>query len=308
MLIPITPSLSDSPNSFFSDFPQQLARHLPGTALVPFDKLEEHISQHNTVLCIRGAGMEKVSLFANKRVIVYFDDLQYWNKHMLQTKLACFQRADKILLPYYKQFVQMQEYSAFVDKAVFFPFYAPEAAFKFNDIHWQDKQDKALMTGRATPPYPFRRHIVATSNDLIDILQHPGYFNQRLHDIVGEKYYAHIASYKGGIVTSATSRGTFEYIGTQYDPACYREFNLNYTLAKYFEIPACGVVPFIEQTPDLEDLGFKHGDNCVLITPTNYLDMVQKHINDEALAKRARNFVLERHMFANRLEILKTVL
>lgn len=308
MLIPITPTLSESPNLFFSDFPKQLTQHLPGTALVPLNELENHVQQHDSILCIRGAGMEKASLFANKRVIIYFDDLQYWNAQMLQTKLACFQRADAILLPYYKQFIQMPEYSAFVDKAIFFPFYAPSAALEQNYLPWQNKHNKALMTGRATPPYPFRRHITTNPHELIDVLQHPGYFNQRLHDIVGEKYYAHMASYKGGIVTSATSCGTFEYIGTQYDPKYRREFNLNYTLAKYFEVPACGVVPFIEQTPDLEELGFQHEENCIIVTQANYLDMIRQHLNNEALAKRAQNFVLQHHSFINRLEVLKTIL
>ena len=309
ILVPINKVLHDSPNSFFLDFPRQLQKHLPNVTLCPLDTVENHLDYNDIIFCVRASGMEKAHLFKNKKVIVHFDDLQYWNKTMRQTKIDFFDRADVILLPYYKQFIKIKEYEKFHSKAILFPFYVPSILENFLETPWSEKKHKALLTGRATPPYPFRKKIITDNNNLIDKLEHPGYFDNKVHDIIGGKFYQHVSSYKGGIVTSATKKGTFEYIGAGgYDPAYFKEFNLNYTLAKYFEIPACGVVPFIEHTEDLEELGFKDEQNCIIVTPDNYLDKIQSHLENKALAQEAKRFVLEKHTFLNRLDIIKKIL
>jgi hypothetical protein len=49
-----------------------------------------------------------------------------------------------------------------------------------------------------------------------------------------------------------------------------------YPVAKYFEIPLAGCVLFAQRCEDFERLGFRHGENCVVVNKTN-LNKVVDH-------------------------------
>ncbi|MBW1917874.1 MAG: glycosyltransferase family 1 protein [Deltaproteobacteria bacterium] len=51
-----------------------------------------------------------------------------------------------------------------------------------------------------------------------------------------------------------------------------------YTLMKYFEIPACGTLLFAEPTPDLEALGFRDGENFVAVNPDNFIEKMEHYL------------------------------
>jgi hypothetical protein len=82
-----------------------------------------------------------------------------------------------------------------------------------------------------------------------------------------------------------------------------------YTLAKYFEIPACGTVLFAEPTSDLEGLGFRDGENFVAVTPENFKDKMEYYLlgareEMERLAEAGASLVHGRHTWQQRLSEL----
>ncbi len=79
-----------------------------------------------------------------------------------------------------------------------------------------------------------------------------------------------------------------------------------YTLAKYFEIPACGTVLFAEPTPDLIDLGFRDGENFVAVTPEDFAEKMEHYLlgpQDEIdrLSQAGAALVRERHTWEKRI-------
>ena len=293
MLIPIDNFLRNSPDSYFLDLAKQMEMNIDNAVVCHGDEIEGRIREHNVIFCIRGSGMRKKHLFEGKKVIVQYDDIHYWDDAAKKMKMDIFDRADVILLPYYGQFMALREYKKFHSKAVWFPYHVPQIVREIQDIGWENKTNKALLTGNTAPIYSFRRLVVREKNEIVDVLEHPGQRGVYKHDVIGLKYFQHLSSYKGGIVTSADQKGIF---------------NLKYTLMKYFEIPACGVVPFMEKTGDLNVLGFKDGENCILVTQENYISKIKEHLNNAEIAAKAKALVLERHTFAGRLDTIKKVI
>lgn len=86
-----------------------------------------------------------------------------------------------------------------------------------------------------------------------------------------------------------------------------------YTLAKYFEIPACGTVLFAEPTPDLENLGFRDGEHYVAVTPENFAHKMEHYLLGpqeamERLSRAGAALVHGRHTWPRRLTELLPVI
>lgn len=61
--------------------------------------------------------------------------------------------------------------------------------------------------------------------------------------------------------------------------ACFTDASIyDYTLAKYFEIPACGALLFGQPTDDLERLGFRDGENYVAVTPSDFAAKMEHYL------------------------------
>lgn len=293
MIVPICDYLINSADTYFLDLANQLNNNYDNVVVCHLDDVENHIHEHDTIFCIRGSGMEKSFLYKNKKVIVQFDDIHYFTEHSRKARVSIFDRADYILLPYYKQFINMSEYSQFHKKAIWLPYHVSNIVQEIGDIDWNNKMNKALLTGNISEPYSFRKLIADENSDVINILEHPGYKSIKKHDIIKKKYFEKISQYKGGIVTSADEN--------------FKGFNLNYTLMKYFEIPACGTVPFLDYTEDLLELGFIDNENCIMINKNDYLNKIKKHIDNITVAINAKKFMLEKHTFRNRMKLLEII-
>jgi len=255
MLIPIQKNILSHPSLFFRNFIDDLKNNIEDSELYYIEDQKfsmDILERHNSVFLIEGSGYRSfINLYKKlkMKIILFYDDIHYWDENGKEIRHSLFSDADVILLPCYKHFLNMNEYKDYYSKSVFFPFYISNNILEINNIKWNDKEDKALLTGARTGCYDFRRKI--NENDYIKILKHPGYYGQGefSHDIVGKKYFEYISKFKGGIVTSANKK--------------QGDFNLEYTLKKYFEIPACNVVPFIQPTIDTDELGFINYENCI---------------------------------------------
>jgi hypothetical protein len=81
-----------------------------------------------------------------------------------------------------------------------------------------------------------------------------------------------------------------------------------YTVAKYFEIPACGTLLFGEKTPLLDDFGYRDGVNFVEVSPENFTEkfhhyLREIHPDDRArIAQAGRELVVGRHTWRHRVE------
>jgi hypothetical protein len=83
-----------------------------------------------------------------------------------------------------------------------------------------------------------------------------------------------------------------------------------YTFAKYFEIPACGTLLFAEPTRDLEELGFRDGENFVAVTPENFATRMEHYLLKVPRSEVARlcqagvELVHGRHTWKHRIDEL----
>lgn len=221
------------------------------------------------------------------KIIIFWDDIHYYSSDVFKNRIEMFSVADIILLPYYKQFLKRLEYKEYWDKAFIFPWYAPDICHNY-ETNFNERFDNAILTGRISDAYPFRKIISQYKQSYVVLLEHPGYDrDNRKHDIIHENFYRLLSKYKFSIVTTAK------------EP-------LNYTLAKYFEIPACGCIPLMQETDDFIDLGFIKDVNYISINLNNYknIENIVKEYNIENIRKNNLEFIKSKHSINNRIELL----
>jgi hypothetical protein len=222
----------------------------------------------------------------NSKIFSIWDDLHYFNDQVKSQRLYLFNNADVLLLTYKRNFIENTEYSDFHSKAIDFPwFYCHDAMVlpKF-----KDRYDSYLLTGRISDAYKFRRSIyqrAKTGVINVSVLEHPGYGEKMKGGFLDDDFISYVSRYRGGIVTTSD----------MYD----------YTVSKYFEIPGSGCLMLCQHTPDLANLGFVDGVNCIYIDEGN-LDNVAC-LSPGSLADIARlgeELIMSRHLMRNRLTIL----
>lgn len=80
-----------------------------------------------------------------------------------------------------------------------------------------------------------------------------------------------------------------------------------YTVAKYYEIPACGTLLFGEKTDLLDEFGYIDGVNYVEVSPENFKDKFHYYLKEakieerEAIAEAGRRLVVSRHTWEIRI-------
>lgn len=82
---------------------------------------------------------------------------------------------------------------------------------------------------------------------------------------------------------------------------------------KYFEMPACGCLTFMEVTPEngCSELGFTDGENAIFINQDNYIMKMNEFINNlddpkwESIANNGREFVLAN--YENKIQVNKFI-
>ena len=295
MLIVTQKFLYDNPAYYFLDLIHNINNTFPNCEICDDSAIDETIvSRHDSVFMMDGSGFGHIKLYKDHKmkVISWIDDIHYWDEDSLAQRKILFDSSDVIVLPYYKQFLEMKVYSNYHSKGIWLPYHSPQYGLAIHK-DWESKENKALLTGARSASYSFRISIEPSNS--VEILNHPGYEGKFIHNIVGEKFFDYVASYKGGIVTSGNKRKD-------------NGFNLEYTLMKYFEIPACGVIPFIWPTADTEELGFVDGLNCINISPDNYIKKIRDNLQNEEIALNSQKFMSENHTFNNRINILKQII
>jgi hypothetical protein len=298
------PSLADHILGSFADIFQQLRKMMREqddairlieltlsdltTSPVNYDALitvgDAGLRREATVRQIKGAGA---------KIFSFWDDLDHLNNQQWRAmRHRMFQRCDYILLPYYRQFFGYEEYRPYWNKAVYFPWFAPDRCLTLG-TPFESRLEKILLSGAINTYYPLRSEIAkyASRVTIVDVLAHPSYDRKnRSHRIIGDSFYNCLAKYKAAIATSLT---------------------LEYTVAKYIEIPANGCLMLGEPTDDLSNLGFVDEHNFLAINGGNYRDRIKSlfHCSDiEKIAAAGRELIRKRHTTSVRMrEMLEII-
>lgn len=81
-----------------------------------------------------------------------------------------------------------------------------------------------------------------------------------------------------------------------------------YTVAKYYEIPACGTLLFGEHTPLLAGFGFVDNVNFVCVSPDDFKEKINHYLKEihpddfATLVEAGRQLVHARHTWSNRIQ------
>jgi len=305
--VPYTDRMLVLPNSGF----YTLAEALWNTTRDDCEVLKLHESEllarsdYDVVFLIRrriAADQAVLDHFArtNKRIAVWLDDLHFYRwrvPYVPRQLLQVFDLADLVFVTYFHQLRLWRPYQRFLDKVVWSPWSVPDWIFEFSEP-WSARKDRVLVSGACGVHYPLRRRLFRYgregAQDIIDTLEHPGYDKAATRGgTTGRAFYALLGSYRGAVATTAASW-------------CHLGRNIDYTVAKYVELPACGCLPFMEETPDLRELGFREGEHYVSINRWNYrqrLDAIRS-TEAEGIAKAAQGLVRQRHTHSRRVGLI----
>lgn len=264
----------------------------------------------NAVLSIIFSGIKYYKRIKEKNILLlsWLDDVHpqssgqtYIDK--MKEKNECFVNSDILLLPYYYQFCR-GVFKSFANKAVFFPWSSPESSFYCNNLKYESRKSKILLTGACTSYYPFRANLLKKCENnklpLVELLNHPGWVkwttgfytrgarDKFKHDCIGINYFKHVSTFKGVVATSA-------------------EKPLDYVLYKYMESVGCGCLMYGEIVPCLLDwYGFEPMVNFVPISPDNY-DILNdsnflNSVKAKLIASNGMKLVLSKHTGKHRAE------
>jgi len=293
LLIPTSKHLEDIPNKTFISLLHALEREAAGKFEVIIKDENECESLLNDnidfVILIRGVGWN--TKFKNATTVVFWDDLHWTTERKRQARHNLFHTSDIILLPYYNNFVKIQEYQKYKSRALWCPFFAPDDALQYKK-KWSDRIAKIFVSGRCTDHYPLRQKIrnhALQNPDKFYVLDHPGYKNLS-HQIVGNSFYDLLGSYSAAVVTSASCP-------------------LNYTVAKYFEVPACGCIPFMEELHELNDLGFEAWKNYIPVSELTFkINFNPSNISKKMIGMESGKLIKQNHTATLRARYILNIL
>lgn len=214
------------------------------------------------------------------KVVGYVRDIHHFDVPGMQKEMHdWFTRYDVILSPAKELFHFL--YASFVKKMEYFPdFFAPVdryAALPFNT----NPERKCFISGTVNEIYPLRSYVLLRNYAKLPI-EHLG-APWEGHDIIKEKYANMLHKYLCCLTDSSV---------------------FNYTLAKYFEIPATGSLLIANSTPDLKHLGFMDGVHYIQVNAMNVFNEISKVIKDparyESIRRKGRQFVCDFHSVDSR--------
>lgn len=304
--VPYTDRLFTFPNIGFSTLAQALWDTVDDTCEV----LKLHESEllerddYDVVFLMREIGISETFfehfLKTGKRIAVWRDDLHSYSwrvPYPPKRLVRIFERADLIFVTYFHHFCLWKSYGRFRDKVVWLPWSVPDWIFECSKA-WQDRRDRILLAGYCSVQYPLRKRLFKYTRRSgkcdIDALDHRGYASYKAQSYVtGREFYRLLGSYKGAIATTASTRVRVRRV-------------IDYIVSKYFELPACGCVPFMEVAPDLGELGFVDGVNFISITRWNYKKRLSFIYSKEAekVAGAAQDLIRSRHTHRHRTRLI----
>ncbi len=167
------------------------------------------------------------------------------------------ERADLIICPYKSSF--LYKYPEFEYKFKFFPHFVDDS-YTFPEVSCARNQQCLVSGALCTTVYPIRlkayKHRLAVNSPFVS-LSHPGYFKSLSGNkyVVGQRYIAYLGKYMCALTTSS----------------CF-----DYTVSKYFEIPAAGSLLIASHSRDLDELGFIDGVNYIKVDLDNVIDKTKE--------------------------------
>ena len=177
-------------------------------------------------------------------------------------------------------------------KTVFFPAWAPDAPPPHND----HRRGGVVIgaSNRTNGVYAWRSWVSTMNLPDVATIPHPGYTS--IEDMVSARncFFAKLAQYKVGFTCHAI---------------------LDYTVAKYIEIPYAGCILVAERpnARDTELIGFRDGYNCLFIDGQDEPRVRKVYADILAggypyMAARGQQLVLSRHTASHRLAYMKRLI
>lgn len=83
---------------------------------------------------------------------------------------------------------------------------------------------------------------------------------------------------------------------------------INVFVRKYFETCACGAVLVAKKVPGMEEMGFIHEENCIIVNKYEDIVNIDEMYTEgrlEQIAKAGQKLILGKHMFVHRADALK---
>ncbi|WP_282776955.1 glycosyltransferase [Phaeodactylibacter xiamenensis] len=300
ILIPIDESWFQGGNHYFLAFSKSLeACNHPEVdfKICSIDNFNK-TNKYDGILSVRCHLLEEPTITKdiNKPIFLYHDDFHFFKFRTFFDSKKFYDIVDRVDLlfnTYALNMLSRKKFQPFSNKTYWVPLSVPESIFDLHDINdWSSRVDKILISGMTGYMYPLRTKIknskTLSAQKNIQQLGHGGY-SSKSKGIFGDDYYRYLSKFKGAIVTSGMK------------PA-------NFAVMKYFEIPACGCLPFLEDTRELKYLGFQDGLNCVIINKSNFIEkfkILDSPVAKE-IAKSAHELIRARHTHQNRANFIAT--
>jgi hypothetical protein len=229
------------------------------------------------------------------RICLWHNDLHTFKYHIAfpsETIAAWADAADLVFVPFRNLWERWRVFRRQNHKVIWLPKSVPEWIFDCGSP-WEERRDKILISGFSSFIYPLRNKVFRMAkqpSSRVESLPHAGYESRK--NVVGRDYFRLVGSYRGAAVT--TSSRLITIWGRP----------IRCTIAKYFEIPALGCLPFMEWTPDLAALGFVPGQHYVDIRANNLRKQFKLLDSSDAptIGAAARRLIQERHTHRHRVE------
>ena len=238
--------------------------NLSGTICEKIQTFINKFEPINKILFFRANGLiranwEEIKIMSVYKLI-YIDDL-HTSKEISELRALdrrFFNYFDKIISTYAYCFKKFFNY-ADINKIYWFPHsFNEQLKIEYN----HNPKNKILLSGCVCDAYPMRKKLMEISETKmypIDILEHPRYSKDKLHDIIGKKFIEKINEYRFGFT-------------------CCLNKSTPYIVQKFFEIPGSGALLIaydVHVKIQLKELGFIDMVNYIGVNDTNLEDKIQ---------------------------------
>jgi hypothetical protein len=234
---------------------------------------------------------------AGIRVIVFCEDLHWFNPEMQFTKVVALTAADLILATYAPVFDQFFPSVAATKRVVWVPHAAsPEFLLPLNE----SAENVIFLSGKINDNYPLRQRLKALADDTeLHIVHHPhpGYHCNHDHatsGVVGARYARRINASRAAFTDAS---------------------KFNYLLAKFFEIPATGSLLLGDAAVEneLAQLGFHQRVHYIPVSDAT-LEGELRHVLDarnhaelDEVRRRGQHLIRTRHKTSDRAKLIDEV-
>ncbi len=186
--------------------------------------------------------------------IFKIDDLVSYNREYDRIVNSLIKNSNIVIGPYAYEFHRYYKHN----NVVWVPYSSALEGCKdseqidFNTV----PMEKVLLTGSIAWDRPFRQYVASLKNEMIEVLQHPGYdkrYDENSQEIVGIKYYRKLS----------------KYLCCFSDAHSYRYIHL-----KNFEIASVGSLLLTDKIIEAEmnELGFVDFETCIFCDQQTFLE------------------------------------